>query len=61
MELTIYDIRGKALVAWSLKGEGYRTISWQGQDRTGKLMGNGMYVVRLTGDKVLQKKLLLMK
>lgn len=50
VELTIYDVLGrevKTLVNQQLP-PGHHTVQWDGTDATGRLVGGGVYVVRLT-------------
>ena len=50
VELTIYDVLGrevKTLVRQQLP-PGYHTVQWDGTDATGRTVGGGVYVVRLT-------------
>jgi uncharacterized membrane protein len=60
--LALYDLKGRLINNWNLKEKGYYSIAWNGLDRKGMRMNSGMYVVRLTcADKVIQKKMLLLK
>lgn len=64
IELTIYNIKGQK-VKQLIKGQltaGQHSTLWEGKDDNGKSVGSGLYFYKLkTGDKVISKKMLLLK
>ncbi len=64
IELSIYNIKGqkvKTLIKGTQQSGSY-TIIWEGKDDNGKPVGSGLYFYKLrTEDKVLTKKMLLLK
>lgn len=64
IELTIYNLKGQK-VRQLAKGQfpsGNNSIVWNGKDANGKPVGSGIYFYKLkTDDKVISKKMLLLK
>ena len=64
IELVIYNMKGqkvKELVNGTQPAGNY-SISWNGQDKTGKQVSSGIYFYRITtSEKTLKKKMLLLK
>ena len=61
--LSIYSIDGKLVKQFSFKDNAGKTsITWDGRNRNGRTVGNGIYVIKLkSGDKILNKKLISIK
>ena len=64
IELTVYNLKGQK-VRQLVKGQfpaGQNSIVWNGKDDNGKSVGSGLYLYKLkTSDKVISKKMLLLK
>ena len=64
VKLTILNVRGqvvKTLVAGS-PGVGLHSVTWYGDDRSGRKVASGIYLYRLeVGGKVLTRKMLLLR
>ena len=64
VEISIYNIRGQRVktLTYVTKQPGYHTITWDGKDKSGKKVGNGIYFYKLlAGKKRIIKKMLLMR
>ena len=64
VKLEIYNIKGQKITTLvdEKKEAGYHAIDWSSTDETGKSVSSGMYFYRLTtDDKVLNKKMMLLK
>ena len=61
--LSIYSIDGKLVKQFSFKDNAGKTsITWDGRNRNGRTVGNGIYVIKLkSGDTILNKKLISIK
>ena len=61
--LSIYSIDGKLVRQFSFAGNAGKTsITWDGRNRNGRIVGNGIYVIKLkSGDKILNRKLISIK
>ncbi|MDO9577622.1 MAG: T9SS type A sorting domain-containing protein [Candidatus Cloacimonadales bacterium] len=64
IELTVYNLKGQKVkqLASGQFPDGEHSIVWNGKDDNGKSVGSGLYLYKLkTGDKVISKKMLLLK
>ena len=62
--LKIYDILGREVTTLvnAQQSPGTHSIAWNGEDRSGRILGSGLYFYRLTaGSAVLSRMMMLMK
>jgi hypothetical protein len=62
--LSIYDVEGRLVrkVVDGVLGEGYKSVSWDGNDEVGNSVSSGVYFYRLkSGKYTLTKKMVLLK
>jgi hypothetical protein len=64
VKVTIYDLLGREVIALhdGLTAAGYHEVTWDGHDRTGSRVSNGMYFCQVrTPERTVTRKLLLMR
>jgi flagellar hook assembly protein FlgD len=64
IELTVYNLKGQKVrtINAGITSSGEQSVVWNGKDDDGKHVGSGLYFYKLrTKDKVLTKKMLLLK
>ncbi|MCK4639853.1 MAG: T9SS type A sorting domain-containing protein, partial [Candidatus Marinimicrobia bacterium] len=62
--ITIYDISGREIITLRKENEtaGYRSITWDGQDKNGSIVHSGVYIYNILTDKYrASKKMLFLK
>ncbi|MFQ6611296.1 MAG: FlgD immunoglobulin-like domain containing protein, partial [Fidelibacterota bacterium] len=64
VQLKIYDILGREIrqLVYQEQDAGYKSVTWDGRDNDGRVMGAGMYLYRIhAGEFVRTKKMVLLK
>ena len=64
VNLSIFDLSGRLIITLvkEEQSEGFKTVTWDGKDQTGRQMASGLYVYRLqAGSFILSKKMLLLR
>ncbi|MCK4312933.1 MAG: T9SS type A sorting domain-containing protein, partial [Candidatus Cloacimonetes bacterium] len=64
VEIIVYNIKGQKvkIVAKNVFEKGYHTLTWQGDDESGKTVGSGVYFYKLKAGKFTEtKKMILIK
>jgi hypothetical protein len=65
LNLSVYDIKGRlvrSLVKGEMRREGYHSVSWNGTDSLGRVVGSGVYFYKITVDGYsATRKMLLIK
>lgn len=62
VKLVIYDILGREVVTLvdEPQNTGYRSVKWQGNDKSGILLSSGIYIYRITAGYFNRSKMMLL-